>query len=72
MSIMHFERASAGLAAFDFAGIPAWTVSSFLSITRHQPLDRLFLFLQNPWTHQPANDVYARNMRLLFSILRSL
>ncbi|TQB72828.1 hypothetical protein MPDQ_006390 [Monascus purpureus] len=70
-NIIRFECASVGLPGFYFAGIPAWAISSCLSICRHHPLERLMLILQSPLLRRSPNDEYTRIIRSIFSILHS-
>lgn len=69
MHIVNFERDSIGVAGFYFAGIPAWTVSTCLSICRHHPLERLVVFLQSRVAQYCPNEVCAKIMRFSFTVV---
>ncbi|KAL2833438.1 hypothetical protein BDW59DRAFT_138658 [Aspergillus cavernicola] len=66
--IIAHERASIGALGFYFAGIPAWAVSTCLSICRHHPLERLIAAIQNRF---PNNDTTSKVVRASFTILHS-
>ncbi|KAE8412488.1 hypothetical protein BDV36DRAFT_271484 [Aspergillus pseudocaelatus] len=68
MGIIAHERASYGILGFYFAGIPAWALSTCLSICRHHPLERLISSLQDRF---PGNDVLSKLVRSSFTILHS-
>ncbi|KAE8394587.1 hypothetical protein BDV23DRAFT_196121 [Aspergillus alliaceus] len=68
MSIISHERASFGILGFYFAGIPAWALSTCLSICRHHPLERLISSLQNRF---PDNDALSKLVRASFTVLHS-
>ena len=68
MGIIAHERASYGILGFYFAGIPAWALSTCLSICRHHPLERLISSLQERF---PGNDVLSKLVRSSFTILHS-
>ncbi|KNG84125.1 hypothetical protein ANOM_007170 [Aspergillus nomiae NRRL 13137] len=68
MGIIAHERASYGILGFYFAGIPAWALSTCLSICRHHPLERLISSLQSRF---PDNDVLSKLVRSSFTILHS-
>ncbi|KAL4906514.1 hypothetical protein BDW74DRAFT_176833 [Aspergillus multicolor] len=66
--IINQERASLGALGFYFAGIPAWALSTCLSICRHHPLERLISIIQNFF---PNNDTGSKLVRASFTILHS-
>ncbi|KAL5342600.1 hypothetical protein BJX70DRAFT_300471 [Aspergillus crustosus] len=66
--ITSHERASLGVYGFYFAGVPAWAVSTFLSICRHHPLERLIATMQN---YFPNNDTASKVVRASFTVLHS-
>lgn len=68
MAIIGRERMSYGTLGFYFAGIPAWAMSTCLSIVRHQPLERLISSIQNRF---PGNDVLSKTIRASFTLLHS-
>ncbi|KAE8321711.1 hypothetical protein BDV39DRAFT_210487 [Aspergillus sergii] len=68
MGIIAHERASYGILGFYFAGIPAWALSTCLSICRHHPLERLISSLQGRF---PDNDVLSKLARSSLTILHS-
>ncbi|KAL3468349.1 hypothetical protein BJX64DRAFT_245650 [Aspergillus heterothallicus] len=68
MRIMSHERASLGALGFYFAGVPAWAVSTCLSICRHHPLERLISIIQN---YFPDNDTGSKLVRASFTILHT-
>ncbi|OJJ83761.1 uncharacterized protein ASPGLDRAFT_25966 [Aspergillus glaucus CBS 516.65] len=65
--IINYERDSIGVAGFYFAGIPAWTVSTCLSICRHHPLERLIVFLQSHLTQYSPNEFCTKIIRASFT-----
>ncbi|ODM24294.1 hypothetical protein SI65_01998 [Aspergillus cristatus] len=67
MHIINYERDSIGVAGFYFAGIPAWTVSTCLSICRHHPLERLIAFLQSHLTQYSPNEFCTKIIRASFT-----
>ncbi|KAL4921280.1 hypothetical protein BDW62DRAFT_208609 [Aspergillus aurantiobrunneus] len=66
--IITYERASLGLFGFYFAGIPAWAMSTCISICRHHPLERLVSTIQN---YFPNNNTASKLVRASFTILHS-
>ncbi|KAL5362345.1 hypothetical protein BJX96DRAFT_153781 [Aspergillus floccosus] len=68
MAIISRERISYGTLGFYFAGIPAWAMSTCLSIIRHQPLERLISSIQNRF---PSNDILSKTIRASFTLLHS-
>ncbi|KAL2809932.1 hypothetical protein BJX63DRAFT_331828 [Aspergillus granulosus] len=68
MRIMSQERASLGTFGFYFAGVPAWAVSTCLSICRHHPLERLISTIQN---YFPNNDAGSKLVRASFTLLHT-
>ncbi|RDW57949.1 uncharacterized protein DSM5745_11329 [Aspergillus mulundensis] len=66
--IINQERASLGALGFYFAGIPAWAMSTCLSICRHHPLERLISTIQNFF---PNDDTGSKLVRASFTILHS-
>ncbi|KAL2867951.1 uncharacterized protein BJX67DRAFT_71663 [Aspergillus lucknowensis] len=66
--IMSHERASLGALGFYFAGVPAWAISTCLSICRHHPLERLIATIQN---YFPNNDTTSKLVRASFTILHT-
>ncbi|KAL4878510.1 hypothetical protein BJY04DRAFT_221014 [Aspergillus karnatakaensis] len=66
--IISHERASHGIYGFYFAGVPAWAMSTCISICRHHPLERLIATIQN---YFPNNDVASKVVRASFTILHS-
>ncbi|KAE8351469.1 hypothetical protein BDV28DRAFT_137016 [Aspergillus coremiiformis] len=68
MSVIAHERASFGVLGFYFAGIPAWALSTCLSICRHHPLERFISSLQGLF---PGNDALSKLVRASFTILHS-
>ncbi|KAL4890907.1 hypothetical protein BDV59DRAFT_183364 [Aspergillus ambiguus] len=68
MAIISRERMSYGTLGFYFAGIPAWAMSTCLSIIRHQPLERLISSIQNRFSN---NDMLSKVVRASFTLLHS-
>ncbi|KAL4808998.1 hypothetical protein BDV18DRAFT_157936 [Aspergillus unguis] len=66
--IISYERASLGVVGFYFAGIPAWAMSTCLSICRNHPLERLISSIQNFF---PNDDAASKLVRASFTILHS-
>ncbi|KAL4755284.1 hypothetical protein BDW72DRAFT_189485 [Aspergillus terricola var. indicus] len=66
--IINQERASLGTLGFYFAGIPAWAMSTCLSICRHHPLERLVSTFQNFF---PNDDTGSKLVRASFTIVHS-
>ncbi|KAJ0419961.1 hypothetical protein BJY00DRAFT_284985 [Aspergillus carlsbadensis] len=66
--IMSHERASLGTFGFYFAGVPAWAISTCLSICRHHPLERLISTIQN---YFPNNDTGSKLVRASFTVLHT-
>ncbi|CEL02691.1 hypothetical protein ASPCAL03856 [Aspergillus calidoustus] len=66
--IMSHERASLGAFGFYFAGVPAWAISTCLSICRHHPLERLVSTVQN---YFPNNDAGSKLVRASFTVLHT-
>ncbi|KAL5003889.1 hypothetical protein BDV10DRAFT_154574 [Aspergillus recurvatus] len=66
--IINQERASLGALGFYFAGIPAWAMSTCLSICRHHPLERLISTIQNFF---PNNDTGSKLVRASLTIVHS-
>ncbi|KAL3437632.1 hypothetical protein BDV09DRAFT_161608 [Aspergillus tetrazonus] len=66
--IINQERAALGTLGFYFAGIPAWAMSTCLSICRHHPLERLISTFQNFF---PNDDTGSKLVRASFTILHS-
>ncbi|KAL3450668.1 hypothetical protein BJX65DRAFT_269832 [Aspergillus insuetus] len=66
--IMSHERASLGAFGFYFAGVPAWAISTCLSICRHHPLERLISTIQN---YFPNNDTGSKLVRASFTVLHT-
>ncbi|KAL3481658.1 hypothetical protein BJX99DRAFT_150835 [Aspergillus californicus] len=66
--IIAHERVSIGALGFYFAGIPAWAISTCLSICRHHPLERLIATIQN---YFPNDDMASKLVRASFTILHS-
>ncbi|KAK1143118.1 hypothetical protein N8T08_007002 [Aspergillus melleus] len=68
LGIMGHERAFLGIHGFYFAGIPAWAMSTCLSISRHHPLERLISLIQSRF---PDDDALSKIVRASFNILHS-
>ncbi|GFG23914.1 hypothetical protein IFM61606_03808 [Aspergillus udagawae] len=68
LGIISRERSSLGVMGFYFSGIPAWAVSTCLSICRHQPLDRIVASLQNKHLN---DDPWSRLVRASLNIFHS-
>ncbi|KAL4985346.1 hypothetical protein BDW68DRAFT_179787 [Aspergillus falconensis] len=66
--IINQERASLGALGFYFAGIPAWAMSTCLSICRHHPLERLISTIQNFF---PNDDTGSKFVRASLTIVHS-
>ncbi|KAL6236086.1 hypothetical protein BDW75DRAFT_239565 [Aspergillus navahoensis] len=66
--IINQERASLGTLGFYFAGIPAWAMSTCLSICRHHPLERLISTIQNFF---PNDDTGSKLVRASLTIVHS-
>ncbi|KAL4944909.1 hypothetical protein BDV06DRAFT_186099 [Aspergillus oleicola] len=66
--IINYECASFGILGFYFAGIPAWAMSTCLSICRHHPLERLISTIQ---TFFPNDDMASKLVRASFTVLHS-
>ncbi|KAL4819157.1 hypothetical protein BDW67DRAFT_155358 [Aspergillus spinulosporus] len=66
--IINQERASLGTLGFYFAGIPAWAMSTCLSICRHHPLERLISTFQNFF---PNDDTGSKLVRASLTIVHS-
>ncbi|KAL4949327.1 hypothetical protein BDW69DRAFT_174678 [Aspergillus filifer] len=66
--IINYECASFGILGFYFAGIPAWAMSTCLSICRHHPLERLISAIQN---YFPNDDLASKLVRASFTVLHS-
>ncbi|PKX93051.1 uncharacterized protein P174DRAFT_442912 [Aspergillus novofumigatus IBT 16806] len=68
LGIISRERSSMGIMGFYFSGIPAWAVSTCLSICRHHPLDRIVASLQNKHL---GDDPWSRLVRASLNIFHS-
>ncbi|KAH2548535.1 hypothetical protein KXW97_009326 [Aspergillus fumigatus] len=68
LGIISGERSSMGIMEFYFSGIPAWAVSTCLSICRHHPLDRIVASLQNKHL---GDDPCSRLVRASLNIFHS-
>ncbi|KAF4160864.1 hypothetical protein CNMCM6069_006772 [Aspergillus lentulus] len=68
LGIISRERSSMGIMGFYFSGIPAWAVSTCLSICRHHPLDRIVASLQN---EHLGDDPWSRLVRASLNIIHS-
>ncbi|KAK9595017.1 hypothetical protein V6Z93_004800 [Aspergillus fumigatus] len=68
LGIISRERSSMGIMEFYFSGIPAWAVSTCLSICRHHPLDRIVASLQNKHL---GDDPCSRLVRASLNIFHS-
>ncbi|GFF53620.1 hypothetical protein IFM62136_02364 [Aspergillus lentulus] len=68
LGIISRERSSMGIMGFYFSGIPAWAVSTCLSICRHHPLDRIVASLQN---EHLGDDPWSRLVRASLNIFHS-
>ncbi|PLB54472.1 hypothetical protein P170DRAFT_397986 [Aspergillus steynii IBT 23096] len=66
--IISYERAFLGVPRFYFAGIPAWAMSTCLSICRHHPLERLISLVQSQF---PDDDLLSKTVRASFNVLHS-
>ncbi|KAL4798914.1 hypothetical protein BDV19DRAFT_402188 [Aspergillus venezuelensis] len=66
--IVNYECASFGTLGFYFAGIPAWAMSTCLSICRHHPLERLISAIQN---YFPNDDLGSRLVRAALTVPHS-
>ncbi|KAL4978024.1 hypothetical protein BDW66DRAFT_130797 [Aspergillus desertorum] len=66
--IINQERASLGAFGFYFAGIPAWAMSTCLSICRHHPLERLISTIQNFF---PNDDRGSKLVRASLTVVHS-
>ncbi|RHZ58844.1 uncharacterized protein CDV56_106482 [Aspergillus thermomutatus] len=68
LDIISRERSSMGMMGFYFSGIPAWAVSTSLSISRHHPLERLVASLQNKYLN---DDPWSRLVRASLTMFHS-
>ncbi|KAF7175738.1 hypothetical protein CNMCM7691_009745 [Aspergillus felis] len=68
LGIISRERSSMGIMGFHFSGIPAWAVSTCLSICRHHPLDRIVASLQNKHLN---DDPWSRLVRASLNVFHS-
>ncbi|RLM01026.1 hypothetical protein CFD26_108654 [Aspergillus turcosus] len=68
LDIISRERSYMGIMGFYFSGIPAWAVSTCLSICRHHPLERLVASLQSKHLN---DDPWSRLVRASLNIFHS-
>ncbi|OJJ44679.1 hypothetical protein ASPZODRAFT_144638 [Penicilliopsis zonata CBS 506.65] len=69
INIIRYERTAVGVLGFHFAGIPAWAMSSCLSICRHHPLDKLIVTTQDQLLRHITNEFFSRIIKSSFSFV---
>lgn len=72
MKFINAERTSIGLLGFYFSGIPAWAISTGVSICRHNPLESLVSTLQEWLLYFSPSNAFDRLIRRSCSLFHSV
>ncbi|KAJ5963634.1 uncharacterized protein N7479_003510 [Penicillium vulpinum] len=71
-SVIKSERDTIGILNFYFSGIPAWAISSGLTIARETPLKRVFVFLRDYVQSLTGDSIGVRSLfGLLYTVARN-